>query len=235
MKFFEKYKELLLEIFKFKKYKNMGRALAVFEFIFMLPFFLMFLFGVFFGFVGSILFGIIKSPVEYLHKTVHDEGQTVMHATQFIIYFISWPVIFFAYIWISLLTIFIYFNYILTSINGYIWSLCGYKFHLFITDEIVTIEKCKMVPTWKPLAHIIASACLLLIEIIVGITVFVNLYNAYRESLFMMQFMPVALALFFIYFVFTVVYVAIAYRNKTDEFQSLATKVDKELPAKATK
>ena len=132
--FFEKLSRLTKEAFTFRKYKAMPPVLAVFAGILMIPFVLAsFLVAAFFA-VLSFAFAVVSSPVKSLHTLVNKEGKEVRHATQFIVYFISWPLIFFCYALMTILFLFIVPTYTLLSILFYIWSFGGFKFHLFMNE-----------------------------------------------------------------------------------------------------
>ena len=135
---------LLKEAFKFKKYKAMPTALAVFTGILMIPFVVASFFVTAIFAVLSFAFAVFTSPVKFLHGVANNEGKDVKHATQFIIYFISWPLIFLCYAMMSLMLLIIAPTYAILSILPYIWSFGGFKFHLFMTDNddiSITVEK----------------------------------------------------------------------------------------------
>lgn len=132
--YLDKMSALLKEAFKFKKYKAMPPLLAVFLGILVIPF-------VFASFIVTAMlaclsfsFAIFTSPVKCLHGLVNKEGKEVRHATQFVVYLISWPLIFFCYAMMTLLLLLILPTYALLSILLYVWSFGGFKFHLFVSE-----------------------------------------------------------------------------------------------------
>ena len=132
--YLDKLSQLLREAFKFKKYKAMHPALAVFAGILMIPFVLA-SFSVAAAFaVLAFSFSVCTSPVKYLHTLVNQEGKEVKHATQAIVYLISWPFVFFLYAVMAVLLLMIIPTYALLSILLYVWSFGGFKFHLFMTE-----------------------------------------------------------------------------------------------------
>ena len=141
--FLERMSTLLKEAFKFKKYKAMHPVLAVFTGILMLPIVAVsFMVTAMLAVLGFV-FAFITGPVKYLHEIVHGEGQSVKHATQAIVYLISWPFVFFCYALIAFLLVLLIPTYALLSFLCYVWSLGGFKFHLFAnyTDDIsITVE-----------------------------------------------------------------------------------------------
>ncbi len=187
--FLQKLGTLLREAFKFRKYKAMHPALAVFTGIFMIPLVLLTFILTLILAPLEFFFSILTSPVKYLHAVVHDEGKTVMHATQFIIYFISWPLVFMMYATMSFLLILIIPIYALLSIVTYIWTLGGFKFHLHMTkyDDISIEVKGRYL--WLPIAFIIVSSFIaVIIPSVHGAIHFVDLYANYIEDTFVESF-----------------------------------------------
>ncbi len=141
--YLDKMSALLKEAFKFKKYKAMPAGLAVFVGILMLPLVIVsFIVTAILSLLG-FAFAVCTSPVKFLHVVVNNEGKEVKHATQFIIYFISWPLVFFCYAMMSVLLLFIVPTYAILSILLYIWSFGGFRFHILMTDTediSITVE-----------------------------------------------------------------------------------------------
>ena len=121
---------LLREAFTFKRYKAMHPALAVFTGIFMIPFVLIGLVLTAVLSLFSFVLNILLTPLKHIHSLVHAEGQQVNHATQFWIYFLSWPIILLYYVVCSLLFAVVYVLYALLSIITYVYTLGGFKFHI---------------------------------------------------------------------------------------------------------
>ncbi len=183
--FLAKLKTLLTEAFKFKKYKAMNPALAVFTGIFMLPIVVCSFFVTAFLAALGFAYNVFASPIKGLHKLVNGEGKGVMHATQAIIYLLSWPLILFFYALISLMLLFILPSYALLSFLLYVWSLGGFKFHLFIKDESIEKEVTGSYKPILPFAFVIISAIILVvIPFIHGIICFIDLFYNYMEYAF---------------------------------------------------
>ncbi|MBQ9163094.1 MAG: hypothetical protein IJX74_07480 [Clostridia bacterium] len=161
--YLDKLSALLKEAFKFKKYKAMPPALAVFVGILMLPFVLAsFAVAATFAFL-AFAFAVFTSPVKFLHTLVNKEGKDVLHATQFIVYLISWPFIFLCYSIMAFLLLLIIPAYAALSILLYVWSFGGFKFHLFMTESdniSITVEKKYMA---IPLVYVIVGFILVAI------------------------------------------------------------------------
>ncbi len=131
---------VLQEALKLKKYKAMPVALAVIVGILMLPIIIA-------GFVCAAVlyilgyfFSVVSLPTQRLHKLLHDEGQSVQHATQFVMYFLSWTFVFSTYALLSFFLIVLTVLYSVFSILTYIWTLGGFKFHVFASEEDISIE-----------------------------------------------------------------------------------------------
>ena len=184
--FFDKMVTLLKEAFKFKKYKAMPAALAVFAGLLMLPLVVLSFLVTAVLSVVIFLFNVLMAPVKYLHSVVKNEGKEVMHATQFIIYFISWPFTFSMYALLYFLLFLIYPLYALLSIMTYTWSLCGFRFHLFPTEENIGIEvqgRYKVIP-WVFVFVGWVSTIVLTIPAVGGIIKYVELFIDFKEAEF---------------------------------------------------
>ena len=126
---------LMKEAFKFKKYKAMHPFFAVTTGIVMIPIVAASFFAFAYLSIICFFFKTLNSPVNYLHSIVKKEGQETKHATQFIIYFASWPFILFLYAMISILLLQITVVYAILSILTYVWSLGGFRYHVFISES----------------------------------------------------------------------------------------------------
>ncbi|MBE6703466.1 MAG: hypothetical protein E7585_08685, partial [Ruminococcaceae bacterium] len=93
---------LLKEAFSFKKYCAMNTFWAVIIALLMLPFIISSLFlGAYLIFL-TFMFKAFKMPIDFLHDLVNKEGKEVKHATQAVLYLISWPWVFLLYAMLSL-------------------------------------------------------------------------------------------------------------------------------------
>ena len=161
--FMDRTNAVIKEALLLKKFKAMPLALAIIVGIFMLPIILLSAILAIFLYVFGYLFSIVSLPVDRLYKILHDEGQSVQHATQFIIYFLSWTFIFSAYATLSFLLIVLTVMYSLFSILSYIWTLGGFKFHLFASEENISVEVNGKYNTLIPVIYVGVAAALLLI------------------------------------------------------------------------
>jgi len=184
--YLEKTVALLKEAFQFKKYKAMPGALAVFTGLLMLPIVLL---SCPFLVVLAVLgfsFRSISSTVQYLHDLVSNEGQRVMHATQFVIYLLSWPTVFMLHGIRYALMLFIFPFYAIFSILAYIWTLGGFKFHLFAHDlEDLSIEVQGRYKALPIVFVIIGLAIMLIIPAVHGTITYIDLFKTYDEDLFL--------------------------------------------------
>ncbi len=187
--FLKKMVTLLKEAFTFKKYKAMHPVLAVFTGIFMLPFVIASFVLTAILAVLCFLFTVFSSPVKYLHDLVTGEGKGVQHATQFIIYFISWPLVFFLYAMVAVLLLFIIPAYAALSVALYVWSLGGFKFHLFPNKvDDISIEVNGKYFILPLVFAIIGAIVLVLIPFIHAVIHFTALYQDYLERFFFSTF-----------------------------------------------
>lgn len=144
MNIFDNFKRLNREFFKFKKYKRMHPALAVFAGIALIPFAVLYFVLLGLLFVEVIFFTLIEAPIRALHKIVRDEGKEVKHATQAVVYFLSWGILFFFYVIYAFISFFIFVGYFFLQLFGYIASLAGYKFHITYLEENIEVEPREM-------------------------------------------------------------------------------------------
>lgn len=161
--YMEKTTRLLKEAFQFKKYKAMPLILALLVGIFMLPVALISAILAVAVYLPGYMFAIVSQPVESLHKLLNNEGKEVKHATQALIYLLSWGFIFVAYASLASLSIVLTVLYSLFSIVTYLWTLGGFKFHLFASEENISIELAGKYNLFAPIVFIAVMAILLLV------------------------------------------------------------------------
>jgi hypothetical protein len=213
--FLNKLSVLLKEAFLFKKYKAMSPVAAVFVGVLMLPFVVAsFFVTVAFASI-AFMYKILSAPAKFSHDLLHEEGQSVMHATQTIIYCISWSFVIFLYVMMSLLLFMILPMYALLSVLLYVWTLGGFKFHLFadkIDDISITVNgkfKSPLLLTFIFLG--------LLITVIVpaahGFICYIDLYKDFMEKLFAAKFIPIYLKYFGAHVLFSFLYSIIGFSS----------------------
>ena len=222
MTYFERTRRLAKEFFTFKKYKKMHPALAVLIGLLVSPFAIMFLFDLLDTFFMSILFSFFEAPIKYLHGILNDEAKKTRIATEVVIYIISWPLLFFFYVLYALTALFLVISYFFAVLSGYIASLGGFKFHISPFVEDIAIpeaanDQSKYSYTKRTLGYITVVVLLILVLGISAITMYSSLYANYQEEYFFLSFAPVLYAISSLYFLFTVIYIPIAYKNKEIE------------------
>ncbi len=189
-------KALLNEAFAFKKYKAMHPFFAVVTGLAMIPFVLFSFIAVAWLAVASFVFKAVRTPIEFLHSLVKKEGSEVHFVTQVVIYLISWLPLLFFYALASFIILHITAAYALTSVLLYIWSLGGFKFHLFVSEsEDISLEVeggyCKL-----PIFFSVISLMLLLVApAIHGVLLYAELYSNYLEDTFTLDYYGSYLAL----------------------------------------
>lgn len=129
-----KEKDLIKEVFSFKKYKAMPKFPAIVMSVVMLPLQIVSAFLAIMMFFPALLLKATVSIIQSLHGLVTDEGQKLKHATQLIVYFFSWPIIFLSYIFACVWYVHVVVLYLLLEAVSYIWTLGGFKFHAYIVD-----------------------------------------------------------------------------------------------------
>ncbi len=131
---------VLKEAFLLKKYKAMPLVLAIFVGIFMVPLALISAVCAALVYVLGYLFSVASQPVQNLHKLLHEEGQSVKHGTQVVVYLLSWGLVFGTYAALTFLLVTLTVLYSLFSIFTYLWTLGGFKFHVFAKEEDISVE-----------------------------------------------------------------------------------------------
>lgn len=125
---------LFKEAFKFKKYKAMPAFFAVVVGICQIPFVLMSFVMAAIVYVFNFFIKIIAYPAEQIHGVVRHEKDEVRLGAEIVIYFVSWPTIFFLYSLLIFSTFMLNILYIFVALPTFIWSLGGFKFHLLLSD-----------------------------------------------------------------------------------------------------
>ena len=154
---------VLKEATKLKKYKAMPLGLAIATGVLMLPVLLVSASFAVVLYVLGYLFSVICLPTKKLHELLHNEGQSVKHATQFVVYFLSWSIVFTAYAVLSFFLIVLTILYSIFSILTYVWSLGGFKFHVFAGEEDVSVEVSGKYNVVIPIVYIAAMGALLIL------------------------------------------------------------------------
>ncbi len=136
MNLFDIYKDFIKEVFLLRSYKRMSKVQAVLAAIVVLPFILPFaLLMLIYG--GILIFHkFLDSPTEYVYAFVKKEGTEVKHATQAVIYFVAFPLIFFLKVLTGILVFFLLVVHFTASIIGYFATLGGVTFSPFLMDPV---------------------------------------------------------------------------------------------------
>lgn len=178
-----KMKNMILEILKFKQYKRMNLAFKIFVAILELPFVLLLLLSVGSFYLSYAFFRLINEPIDFINNLIKEEGKEVKHASQFIIYFFGFPVVLIGTIFTSVLTFFIFLEFLLSSIYGEVVSLHGFKFQPFISkaddDFSISISEEKFL-LWRPLTFVITGGIILIISLVLLILFSIDWAEFYR-------------------------------------------------------
>ena len=140
MFFFEQTKRLWLEFTKFKRFRSFPIGLSILLGILVSPLMLIFVLMMFTLFIGSIIYSLLSSPIEYLHKILKDEIKEKHVAVQVVLYLISWGVLFALYFIFAFFSFYLFILYFFTSVIGWLASLSGYKFHILANEENIELD-----------------------------------------------------------------------------------------------
>lgn len=177
--------KLLKEAFAFKKYKAMHPALAVFTAIFTCLYMVAGLVAAACTYALGIIFNFIKAPIVSLQAIVNREGKEVNSPAQFIIYFISWPVVFGLYAVASVMLIPLSILYFATVVLSYIWTLGGFKFHFYAN----AVDSCSITVSGRyhvalPMTYVITNAVAFVLFWIIAPILETMLYDEAFSDLF---------------------------------------------------
>lgn len=170
--FVEKATAVLKEAVQLKKYKAMPLVFAIIVGVFMLPVAIASAVCAALLYVLGYLFSVVSLPVQSLHKLLHEEGQKVKHGTQLVVYLLSWGFIFAAYATLTFFLVTLTVLYSLFSIFTYLWTLGGFKFHLFAKEEDIAVEVDGKYNNLIPIIFIAAMGALLIVVPLITSIVF---------------------------------------------------------------
>lgn len=167
MNHFSKINSLLQEAFSFKQYKRMNPAIIVFLAILMAPLYLAALAVSVVYYLYAIGYKFLSMPADILRAFYKDEGSTVQHATQAVVYLICLPFVFSLQVLLSFCSLTIGVLYFTITILLQIASLNGIDFKPFILDEATrNTAPLEKMPTINGLFLLVSSYLLILIFII---------------------------------------------------------------------
>ena len=205
-----KMKNMILEILKFKQYKRMNLAFKILVAILELPFVLLLLLSIGSFYLSYAFFRLISEPIDFINNLIKEEGKEVKHASQFIIYFFGFPVVLIGTVFTSVLTFFIFSEFLLSSIYGEVVSLHGFKFQPFISkaddDFSISISEEKFL-LWRPLTFVITGGIILITSLVLLILFSIDWDEFYRLY-------GAFLILCFIYILFVLLYSLLGFNQK---------------------
>ena len=134
-------KGLIAEAKKGLQYQRVSGAAKFFLILGMIPLIVSAFLQVCTFYVTLFFYKGFIAPLEYLHKVVKNEGQETKHATQFAIYWISWPFIFFLHVFQSLMAMTFYFQWFVLMLNVYLVTLGGVRWQPFLLDADYSSEE----------------------------------------------------------------------------------------------
>ena len=165
---------LVKESFKFKKYKALHPFFAVVVGLCQLPYVLISFLTAAAIYVFDFIVGVLAYPFEQIHGTVRREKDEVMGGAQAVIYLISWPFLFLFYIILTFMTFVLNVLYVVAALTTFIWSLGGFKFHLFLSraGDIKKDVKGKYSHAVSIVFTVIIGVLFVLLPIILGLILF---------------------------------------------------------------
>ena len=208
-----KMKNMLMEILKFKQYKRMHLAFKILVTILEIPFILLLLLSVGSFYLTYAFFRLVSEPIDFINKLIKDEGKDVKHASQFIIYFFGFPIVLIGTVFISILTFFIFSEFLFSSIYGEVVSLHGFKFQPFISNSSedfslpIPEENFKL---WRPLVFVITGGVFIIVSLVLFILLYIDYAEYYRLS-------GVLIIVYTIYESFILVYSLLGFNQKQSE------------------
>jgi len=131
---------VIKEAQKLKKYKAMHLAFAIVIGVLMLPLAVAALCLAVALYVLGYVYSVICTPTQKLHELLRNEGRELKHATQFIIYFLSWGFVFSAYALLFGFAVVLNILYTVFAILAYVVTLGGFKFHAIAGKEDISVD-----------------------------------------------------------------------------------------------
>lgn len=125
---------LFKEAKKNEQFKDMSSFARITIKIALFPLSLLILIAKAYYYVTFFVYRGFFLPLEHLHTIVKKEGQEVKHATQFIIYWIAFPLIFLLYVFQALFAVSFYFQWFILMTLVYLKSLSGVRWQPFLTE-----------------------------------------------------------------------------------------------------
>ena len=165
---------LFKESFKFKKYKALHPFFAVVVGLCQLPYVLISFLTAAVIYVFDFIVGVLAYPFEQVHGLIRREKNEVRGAAEAIIYFLSWPFLFLFYIILTFMTFVLNVLYVVAALTTFIWSLGGFKFHLFLSraGDIKKDVKGKYSHAVSIVFTVIIGVLFILLPIILGLITF---------------------------------------------------------------
>ena len=165
---------LFKESFKFKKYKALHPFFAVVVGLCQLPYVLISFLTAAAIYVFDFIVGVLAYPFEQVHGLIRREKDEVRGAAEAVIYFLSWPFLFLFYIILTFMTFVLNVLYVVAALTTFIWSLGGFKFHLFLSraGDIKKDVKGKYSHAVSIVFTVIIGVLFILLPIILGLITF---------------------------------------------------------------
>lgn len=133
-------KGLIKEARESTRIKEMSLVARIIVTILLVPFIILAFLNIVYYYITLFFFKAFTSPIQYLHNIVKEEAKDVKHATQFAIYWLTFPYIFFMYVIQSFTAFSFFFIWFNCMLSTYIATLGGVRFQPFLLDVKYDVE-----------------------------------------------------------------------------------------------
>lgn len=135
MDFIAAVKAFVKEACLLRNYKRMSKFMAVLSFILVLPW-VCALLGVLAAYYCCLaMYKLAEAPVAQIKGCMEESGEKVKHATQFLIYWTAYPLVFACQVFLALAAFGLHWNFFWANIYGYLATLGGTTFAPFLANQ----------------------------------------------------------------------------------------------------
>lgn len=145
MDYNKKIKGLIKEAFEFIQYKNQNMHCRIFLIVASAPLIAFAAVNIILYYILLFCYKAFSAPIDFLHNKLEEQGEKVKHATQVVIYFVGWPLVFLSYVGIALAAILFYFQWFITIASVYLATLGGVRWQPFINEAQYDDKKRKWI------------------------------------------------------------------------------------------
>lgn len=135
MDFIAVMKALVKEAKLLRNYKRMSKFMAVLSFLLLLPWISAFLGAIAAYYVCLAIYKLIAAPIEQIKGFLEESGKDVKHATQFLVYWIGFPLVWGCHVFLAFAAFSLHYYFFIANVTGYIATLGGITFAPFIKEQ----------------------------------------------------------------------------------------------------